>query len=180
MNTYIALLRGINVSGQKMIKMEALRSIFESMGYQEVNTYIQSGNVIFKGKEKDPQYICEAVEQGLAAALGYSVPVIIRTVDELSEVIEKIPFDLSLLTDKERVYVSLLSEKPAHEAIEALNSVENEIDTIKLIGREVYILCRKGYGESQFSNNFLEKKLKVRATTSNWTSVNKIYQLAVK
>jgi uncharacterized protein (DUF1697 family) len=174
MTIYIALLRGINVSGQKVIKMDALKGIFESMQYQNVKTYIQSGNVIFQADEDQYNQLVKEIEDKLLRELGYEVTVIIRTLGELKEIINQNPYHVSELKQDEKIYISFLSEKPTDEAVEVLQSFQNDIDDFRVQGREVYLLCRKGYGKTLFSNQFIEKKLGVNATTRNWNSVNKI------
>jgi uncharacterized protein (DUF1697 family) len=176
MPKYVALLRGINVSGQKIIKMDHLRAIFESMNFQHVITYIQSGNVIFDSEEKDSERLKSRIESELQRVLHFDIPVILRTKEELEEIVERNPFEEAGINEK--LYVSLLSRAPSAEAVAKLETYENEIDTFRIQDREVYVLCRENYGKSQFSNNFMEKKLGVSATTRNWATVNKLIQLA--
>lgn len=178
MTTYIALLRGINVSGQKLIKMDSLKAMFEAMSFRHVRTYIQSGNVIFESDERDHKRLVKLIEEEIARVFGFDVAVILRTKEELEDVIGHNPFAPEQLADGEKIYVSLLSQEPASEAVGQLQAYSNDIDEYRILGREVYILCRKSYGKSQFSNNFLEKKLRVSATTRNWESVNKIAEIA--
>ncbi|KZE82144.1 hypothetical protein AV654_08795 [Paenibacillus elgii] len=178
MNTYVAMLRGINVSGQKIIKMDRLKSIFESMQLQEVTTYIQSGNVIFGTTESDKVVLRDRIESTLKEALGYDVPVVIRSNDELDEVIKLNPFAVAELPEGEKVYVTFLASQPTAEAVAHFESYSNNVDDFRVLNREVYILSRKGYGKSLFSNNFVEKKLKVTATTRNWETVNKLADLS--
>lgn len=177
MGIYIALLRGINVSGQKIIKMDRLRNLFESLNYQSVVTYIQSGNVVFQTAEGDTALIRQTIEHGIKETFEFDVTVVVRTNDELEESIRNNPFDRIELNENDRIYLSYLAERPSEEAIERLLAFKNDSDDYEIIGRVVYILCRTGYGKSLFSNNFLEKKLGVAATTRNWQSVNKIADL---
>lgn len=179
MTVYIALLRGINVSGQKIIKMEHLRAVFEEMQFGQVRTYIQSGNVIFEAAEQDTSLLEEQIEQKIQQVYSFQVPVIVRTSRELELVVEQNPFDITELSANEKVYVSLLSQEPSAEAVQVLETFKSGIDDFHIHGREVYILVRAGYGESLFSNNFLEKKLKVSATTRNWATVNKLNAMAI-
>lgn len=175
---YIALLRGINVSGQKIIKMENLRTIFESMQFKHVTTYIQSGNVIFEAEDQETDLLCHKIEARLQSELGYEVTVILKTNQELEEAIRHNPYEMNESDESGKLYVTFLSRQPSPEAIENLLSYQNEIDEFRILDRVVYIFCRTNYGKSQFSNNFLEKKLKVPATTRNWASVNKIAGIA--
>lgn len=175
---YIAMLRGINVSGQKIIKMEHLRSVFEDLHLGQVRTYIQSGNVLFVAKEQDISALETTIVKKLEEVYGYHVPVMVRTHEELLHVIDNNPFAKMELAESDKIYVAFLSHEPSTEAIQALMTFINDVDDYILKGREVYILARQNYGKSLFSNNFLEKKLKVSATTRNWATVNKLSALS--
>lgn len=174
MTTYIAFLRGINVGGQKIIKMEKLKEIFESLQFQNVKTYIQSGNVMFESTEDSPDILCK-IEAKLESVLGYKVTSIIRTADELEKVIEQNPFSTSEGFEKQ--YVTFLYGEPAAEAVDRLMSYKNDVDDFYVINREVFLLCGKGYGKTKFSNHFLESKLDVLATTRNWKTINKVLNM---
>ncbi|MBD0383018.1 DUF1697 domain-containing protein [Paenibacillus sedimenti] len=180
MPKYVSLLRGINVSGQKIIKMDHLRGIYESMNFGQVISYIQSGNVIFNSTEEDVGLLRDRIQSELARVFVFEVPVVVRTPKELEEVVSRNPFLDVNASENESLYVAFLAKEPSAEAIVKLNTYQNEIDQYHVLRREVYILCRKGFGKSQFSNNFLEKKLAVTATTRNWETVNKLIQLADK
>lgn len=174
MTTYIAFLRGINVGGQKIIKMEKLKEIFESLQFQNVKTYIQSGNVMFESTEDSPDILCK-IEAELESVLGYKVTSIIRTADELEKVIKQNPFSTSEGFEKQ--YVTFLHGEPAAEAVDRLMSYKNDVDDFCIINREVFLLCGKGYGKTKFSNHFLESKLDVLATTRNWKTINKVLNM---
>jgi uncharacterized protein (DUF1697 family) len=176
MTTYVALLRGINVSGQKIIKMEDLKKAFESLRYERVTTYIQSGNVVFGSAAAAP-LLRTQIENKLLKVFGYEVVVIVKTVKEIEEVVRRNPFKKVETGRGEKLYISFLEDKPAKAAAESLTAVKNDVDEIRLSGSEVYILCRKGFGKSLFSNTFIEKKLAVSATTRNWDTVQKLLSL---
>ncbi|OPH57555.1 hypothetical protein BC351_03250 [Paenibacillus ferrarius] len=177
MPRYIALLRGINVSGQKIIKMDKLRDIFESMGFQKVITYIQSGNVIFNSDD-GPDEVRDRIVSELLSQLNFDIPVVIRTVDQFKEVVNQTPHAVIKTEENEARYITFLSQQPSAERLAKLESFQNEVDEFQVIGLTVYLLIRKNYGESKFNNNFLEKKLGVTATTRNWETVNKLILLA--
>lgn len=177
MNTYIALLRGINVSGQKIIKMEALKKAFESLDYKRVTTYIQSGNVVFGSAAANTSLLRTQIQNTLLKTFGFEVPVSVRTLKEIEEIIKRNPFKKVKTHEGEKLYISFLSGKPTKAAEEDLADVKNDVDEIRLLGYEVYILCRKGYGNTLFSNTFIEKKLAVSATTRNWDTVQKLLTL---
>lgn len=174
---YVALLRGINVNGQKLVKMELLRSIFQGMEFEKVKTYIQTGNVIFWDLKKEKDILCNQIETTLKEALSFEIPVILRTLEELESIIDNNPFKNISLSENEKLHVTFLSEVPSNEAKEFINLYKDEIDEVKLQENNIYILCRKGYGKTKFSNSFLEKKLKVRGTTRNFDTLNKIVEI---
>jgi uncharacterized protein (DUF1697 family) len=177
MTTYIALLRGINVSGQKLVKMDQLKGLFEAMQLHNVRTYIQSGNVIFESSEEDALLLRKQIEQRIESAYSFQVTVILRTLRELEKVISHNPYKETELLETDSLYVSFLSEIPTRESIDHCLTFRNDIDEYTILDNEVYILIHKKFGETKFSNNFLEKKLKVAATTRNWATVNKLVSI---
>jgi uncharacterized protein (DUF1697 family) len=169
---YIALLRGINVGG-KVVKMADLRSVMEAMGFENVQTYIQSGNVVFAAEEQDINELTLKLASRLQDEFGFEIPVLIRTLENLEEGVRNNPFSA------DEPYVSFLAKEPDQEGIEKLKSYEDKTeDELKIVGREVYIHCVGGYGRTLYSNAFLEKKLGVPATTRNWKTVNKLIDMA--
>ncbi len=177
MNIYIALLRGINVSGQKIIKMEDLKKAFESLHYKHVTTYIQSGNVVFGSAITTTALLRTQIENKLLKIFGFEVRVIVKTLKEIEETIKRNPFKKIKAQEGEKLHVSFLSGKPAKAAAENLAAGKNDVDEARLSGSEVYILCRNGYGKTLFSNTFIEKKLAVSSTTRNWDTVQKLLSL---
>jgi uncharacterized protein (DUF1697 family) len=174
MSVYIALLRGINVGGNRKVKMETLRGIFEALEYKNVKTYIQTGNVLFETEESDLSRLVDTIVSRLKGELGFEVPVIIRTLEKLEAIVKSCPFEAS---ECENVYISFLSKEPKVEAMDNIKTITSDTAQLRIINREAYILCHKKYHEVLFSNNFLEKKLGVFATTRNWNTVNKIIEL---
>ncbi len=170
MKKYIAFLRAINVGGTKIIKMDALKKIFESFGLANVQTYIQSGNVIFEAKESA---MLEAkIEERLEKALGYKVEVFLRTMDELAKIASQPAFEPQ---GDETLHVVFLrtSQDANHRSEQKLLSFRSEADDFSVKGREVYNL-RRDRDKSVFSNNFIEKILKESCTTRNLTTLRKI------
>jgi uncharacterized protein (DUF1697 family) len=175
MTRYVAFLRGINVSGQKLIKMEALRQIFEMPGIKNITTYIQSGNVLFDSKETDGEKLRVKMEKQLLKQLGYEVPTIIRSLDEIRTIIEKNPFPISN-DDHKKLYVHFLSDEPGKALHALLQPYKAPEEELMIMGREAYLVT-PGYGNSKLSNALVEKKLGVTATTRNWATVNKVLEL---
>ncbi|CAN7552809.1 DUF1697 domain-containing protein [Paenibacillus sp. LjRoot153] len=178
MARYVAMLRGINVSGQKIIKMDRLRQLFESMAFTHVSTYIQSGNVIFNADEVDTAILRDRIVYELKEQLTFDIPVIIRTPAELQEIVQDTPYATVNVDENEQRYVTFLSQAPTTASLAKLEAAQSEVDEYHVKGLTVYLLIRKNYGDSKFSNNFIEKKLGVAATTRNWETVNKLIQLA--
>ncbi len=176
MTRYVALLRGINVSGQKLIKMEELRKHFELPGFSNIVTYIQSGNVLFDTKEKKQDLIRKQIEDQLIVKLGYAVPVIVRSLKEIGEAIANNPFDTPVSGGKARLYVSFLSGLPDEDLIKLIEAFSYEAEKIKVVNREAYLLT-ESYGSTKFPNTFIEKKLGVQSTVRNWNTVNKLTEL---
>jgi uncharacterized protein (DUF1697 family) len=178
MTAYVALLRGINVSGQKIILMADLKKLFESLKFTDVKTFIQSGNVVFQGGKGSDRELAEAIEKAIAKKYSFHVPVIIRKAQELAAVVEANPYRGAKLKEGERIYVSYLSEPPAKDAIKKLGTYGSEVDEFTVKGSEVYILCRGGYGNSVFSNTLMEKCLGVKSTTRNLETTTKLIALS--
>lgn len=181
MTIYIALLRGINVGGKNIIKMADLRRVFQTMGLSEVQTYIQSGNVLFKSNlEEEPLYLM--IEQGIEAAFGFSVAVILRKAEDLERIIINCPFsseaikEAEVSSEGESLYVSLMLHAPNQEKIECLNVYKTDSDEYKIDGREVFLLFRNSIRNSKLANNL--PKLEATATVRNWKTINKLFVLA--
>lgn len=159
--TYVCLLRGVNVGGNKMVKMEELRKTFESLGYTNVRTVLQSGNVIFDAKAKP---------KDLASQLG--VPVVLRTQAELRKVIEANPFPDEAANDPSRLLVVFLSASLPSD--EPLRKVALPYEKFVVKGKEIYIYFAQGAGRSKLAESLTEKKLGVVPTARNWNTVNKL------
>jgi len=176
---YISILRGINVSGQKKIKMADLKSLYESLEFKNVITYIQSGNVIFDTKIQNKQEVINAIETTIQRAYGFQVPVQIRTVLEISKLICSIPFnDVNLVENNTKVLITFLSSKPTKSAVESLQKHIIEPERLIVDNMHVYLYCPNGHGKSKLSNTFIEQKLGVSATTRNWKTVCQLQELA--
>ncbi len=177
MYTYISMIRGINVGG-KRIKMADLKDLYQNMGFGSVKTYIQSGNVIFKSDNADQEYLTESIQQKILETFNYHVEIVIRTNDEIKEVIKSSPFK-----DREDKYlhVTFLSDNPQEKLVQELfqNSGEiiNGYEEFKINSREIYLYLPYGYGRTKLNNNFFEKKLHLNATTRNWKTVNKLLNI---
>jgi uncharacterized protein (DUF1697 family) len=172
---YIAFLRGINVGGNHLIKMEYLRALFAALDFENVKTYIQSGNVIFETEEKDSVKLAAKIEREIEKAVGYEVKTMPRTLDELREIAAHNPFKAET---NAKSYICFLSAAPDAERKDSLLALANDYEAFHFRGREMYCLIRPNNPAKElFANNFIEKHLKVSATTRNLTTVNKILGL---
>ena len=177
MQTYISMLRGINVSGQKKIRMADLKNLYESLSLTDVETYVQSGNVVFESDEKDVTKLRQSIEAQIEKTFGFSVPVLIRTVDDFQRVIREHPFAQE---EAIRVLVTFLYEHPKQSKWEDLSLHKDKVDQFALGEQEIFLFCPGGYGKTKLSNTFFEKKLGIIATTRNWKTVNTLYEMASK
>lgn len=175
MQTYIALLRGINVSGQKKIKMAELRAHLADWGFKEVQTYIQSGNIIVQDAEKDPLKIGERIHEGIQNVYGFDVPVMVVLPEDIDQVLAHNPFLSD--HDPKRLYVTFLSGAPSSAHLDELAEVDYSPEAYALLHKHIYFFSPSGYGRAKMNNNFFEKKLKVKATTRNWRTVNKLKEM---
>ncbi len=177
MTKYIALLRGINVSGQKPIKMADLKSLFEDLKYKNVITYIQSGNVLFDSENSNSDTLANEIADKIKQQYGWDVPVISISSDYLKVVSENSPFINERNESTDRLYVTFLKDEPNAELAEKFKAFDNKPDEFVLKGKVLYGFVPVSYGNTKFSNNFIENKLKTTATTRNWKTVLKLLEM---
>lgn len=178
MQTYISMLRGINVSGQKMIKMDALRQMYELLNFSKVKTYIQSGNVVFESPDTNCLDIEQAIAQQISQTFGFEVPVMVKTLNELKTVIANNPFTDDKHKDVTKLHATFLSQQPQQYYLDKLNTTQYAPDEFVIITNTIYLSCPNGYGKTKLTNNFFETKLKLSATTRNWKTVNELANIA--
>jgi uncharacterized protein (DUF1697 family) len=174
--TYVSLLRGINVGGRNPVAMAALRDLFSSLGHRDVTTYVQSGNVVSSTPARRPADVANAIERAVADQLGLEIVVLVRTPTELAGVVVANPY-AGPSTDPTKLHVTFLRELPARAAVEALDPDRFAPDRFAVAGREVYLHCPHGYGNSKINNTYFEKQLGVAATTRNWRTVRHLADL---
>lgn len=173
MPKYVAFLRAINVGGH-IVKMDHLRTLFESMGFENVETFIASGNVIFESRIKSTGSLEKRIQDSLQQALGYPVATFIRTIDELCAIDLYQPFSDSELNGSGVLYIAFLSGPPGDDEAQKLLSLKSEIDEFHVSGREAYWLCRAKMSESKFSGALLERTLARAATIRNANTVKRL------
>jgi uncharacterized protein (DUF1697 family) len=178
MNKKIAILRGINVGGKRKILMNDLKVLFRDLGFTDIETYIQSGNVIFNSaKELTEIELSDLIENAILKKYEFEVPVIIRKVNQLEQTILDNPFYQKKEVDIESLHLTFLKETPTEENRLETEKYEFNPDRFVVKGKDVFIFCAGKYHQSKLTNNFFENKLKVSSTTRNWKTVLKLLEL---
>ena len=183
MESYVALLRGINVSGQKSMKMQDLRSLLAKNGFLNVQTYVQSGNVIFTMDEESSPFLPEErIEKLIQEKYGFRVRVFVKTSEEIQYILRNNPFLNPADARNNEVnpgslYVSFLSKKPEDEHF-AITENKYLPDSFIIDEKIIYLHCPGGYGKTKLNNTFFEKKLKLDATTRNWKTLTKLAEIS--
>ncbi len=176
MNTYISLLRGINVSGQKKIKMADLRQLYTELGFQNVKTYLQSGNVVFQTESTDQAALASQIAAAIHSKYGFEVPILMRTLADLQRIVETSPYrdqEIKLL------YVTFFNAAPDSALLDAMTAPDNIPDEFTTGVDELFLFVPGGYGRTKLNNNWVERKLKISCTTRNWKTINALIDLAV-
>ena len=178
MTTFLALLRSVNVGGRNKVPMAELRSLVGSLGFGDVATYVQSGNVVFTGSGS-PAAAGKAIGEAVTEHLGLTVPVLVRTDRQLADVLRTSPYR-ALDVDPKTLHVTFLGDSPEPGAARALeaDAVRFDPDRLEVVGSEVFLHCPGGYGETTLNNAFLERRLGVVATTRNWRTVTALAEMA--
>lgn len=181
MPTYIAILRGINVSGRNKILMANLQQLFESLSYCNVSTYIQSGNVIFTTHETPTHIIANTISKAISHEFGFNIPTLVLTGEQLAHSLNSLPYkSLDLETHGNKVLFTFLEQAPNSVNSAALLNYVKPPEQLSIIDKTVYLYCPNGYGKSKLSNAFIENKLDMIATTRNLKTVIKLVEMASK
>lgn len=175
MKTYIALLRGINVSGQKRIKMVDLKQSMEKKALQNVKTYIQSGNVVFDSEISDINLLQNIVHDAILSDFGFEVPILVTEGNKLEKILSENPFKDEI--EENRLYFVLLKNFPEQNLIDEFNKLNFINEDFYITNECVYLCCKKGYGNAKLSNNLVERKLKVDATARNLKTMQKLIEM---
>ena len=178
MAVVISMLRGVNVGGHNKIKMDALRALYESLKLRDAQTYVQSGNVIFKSDERDLARLAKRIEDGIERKFGFRPDVILRTATEMRDVVARNPFAKRRGIEPGKLLVSFLASDPGEEGREKVRQMKCDPEELRAEGRELYIYFPNGQGQSKLSGAALEKALKTPATGRNWNSVTKMLEMA--
>src|ERR1700734_691383 len=177
MPVYISMLRGINVGGHKRIKMDKLRALFEALGFEQVKTYIQSGNIVFKTKKTSASVLSRRIEEKILGDFGFSVSVISRSSDEMAWTIESNPFLKEREIDREKLHVMFLSDAPAPDDLKKLSDLTAAPNQCRSLDREIYFYLPNGVSQSVLMKSPVDRILGVVTTTRNWKTVNSLHQM---
>jgi uncharacterized protein (DUF1697 family) len=180
MQTYISILRGINVGGSKILKMDDLRALYEELGCRDVVTYIQSGNVVFRHDEVHPTELETRIKGKIKDTCQYDVPVIVLALNEMSRIIADNPFTKGTPKDITYLHVTFLSIQPEWDRYFTLKDGQYQGDEFSPGYKSIYLYCPNGYGKTKLTNSFFESKLKLQATTRNWRTANELLRIAEK
>ena len=177
MTACVSLFRGINVGGNRIVSMNELKSLHEALGFKDVVTYIQSGNVVFSSDETDPVQLAQLIEENFARKFGFRAQVIVRTSAELEETITNNPFQNSPEKEPKWVLVLFLATRPESTALQDLQKTYNGPEEIYLIGQELFVYYTGGVGRSKLTLPLIEKKLKTAGTGRNWNTVLRLKEM---
>ncbi len=178
MRVAIALLRAVNVGGRNRIGMDDLRSICESLGLRDVETYVQSGNAVFRTAAGSLDRLAARMEDAIGKRLGFRPAVILRTAPELRETIARNPFAARGGLDPARLLVTFLAAEPSAEARAKLAAIRASPEEMHLAGRELFVYYPNGAGRSKFPQAAVERALKIAGTARNWNTVTKLAGIA--
>jgi len=177
MAVIISMLRGVNVGGHKMVKMDALCALCGSLGLRDAQTYVQSGNVIFRTEGRELVRLSKRIENGIEKSFGFHSDVILRTPAELRDVVKKNPFAARRGIDPKRLVVTFLASDPGKEAREKLLAIKTEPEELRIEGRELYIYYPNGMARPKLTWPIIEKALKTSGTARNWNTVTKLLEI---
>ncbi|MBV8981715.1 MAG: DUF1697 domain-containing protein [Acidimicrobiia bacterium] len=176
MSTYVALLRGINLGSHNKVPMPALRTLVESLGYDDVSTYIQSGNVVLTTSQS-ASAVGDKISKAIAKEFGFDVPVLVRNRSQLQKIVDGNPF-AAKAKDAGHLHVVFLAAKPPAAKVKKLTGADWGDDEVAVTGKEAYLHLPNGYGRANLNNMVVEKNLGVGATARNWRTTTKLLDLA--
>lgn len=178
MSVVIAMLRAVNVGGYQKLNMEALRTLCGGLGLRDVQTYIQSGNLVFRADTGDPEVLARKVEDGIHRKHGFTPDVIVRTTAEMRKVIANNPFAGRPEVEPNRLLVAFMASAPARQARDKVLAIPCEPEELHIKGRELYIFYPNGMARPKIPMARIEKLLATPSTGRNWNTVNKLLAMA--
>ena len=180
MPAYIAMLRGINVGGQKPVRMEQLRESCAALGFHSIETYVQSGNIVFFDEKRSPANLSKSISEAILRDFGFRVPVLVKTAKEMRQVITRNPFLKETGIDPTKLHVTFLTEAASKDALKNLERFPTNPDRFFVGRQEIYLYCPGGCGKTKLSNTAFEKALSMDTTTRNWKTVGTLSEMASK
>jgi uncharacterized protein (DUF1697 family) len=174
----VAMLRSVNLPNHQKVNMQALKTLCTSLRLRDVQTYIQSGNVVFRDGDEDPDALARRIEKAMEASFGFRPVVIVRTAPELRKVIAKNPFAGRKGVEPSKLLVVFMDRAPTKQAQEKLLAIPCEPEELHIRGREVYIYYPDGMARPRISLIRMEKALQCSSTGRNWNTVNKLLAMA--
>lgn len=180
MPVIISLLRAVNVAGHNKVKMDALRELYQSLGLRGAQSYVQSGNLVFRTDAKDLARLQKRIEDAIEASFGFRAGVMLRSSDELKDVVRRNPFAKRSGIEPNRLVVSFLTAEPGPESKQKIAQIKVGPEELHLDGRELYIYYAGGMGTSKLTPAVIERTLKVSGTGRNWNTVTKLLEMAEK
>ena len=178
MTVLISMLRGVNVGGHNKIKMDELRVLYESLKFEDPRTYVQSGNVIFRTREKNSPALAKKIQNAIERKFGFRPEVIVRTTEELRNAITASPFSSQRSLEPGKIVVTFLAGEPGPSAQATLLTLKAYPEELHLKGRELYIYFPDGAGKSKLPWSKVEKLFQTTGTARNWNSVTKMLAMA--
>ncbi len=178
MTSYIALLRAVNVGGRKVVAMADLRGLLDELGFAGARSLLQSGNLVFRGAARSPSQVERLLEAQAARRLGLETDVFVRTDKEWGAIVRANPLRPEAVRDPGHLLVMLLKDAPGRAAVRALQDAIRGRETVRAVGRQLYVMYPDGIGRSRLTNALIEKTLGTRATGRNWNTVLKLAALA--
>ena len=178
MITYIAFLRGINVGGHHKIKMADLREMLQKMNFEAIETYIQSGNIVFKTKNSNKATLEKEMKAEIAKTFGFDIPVLVRERTNLEKILKESPFTNATDIEANKIYYVLLKNEVQESFLDNLQQENYPNELFVITKKCIYLNCRNGAGKAKLTTTILEKKLKVEATTRNHRTLLKLIELS--
>lgn len=177
---YIALLRGINVAGQKSIKMAELKELFEDLKFRNVQTYIQSGNVLFEYHDWETGPMVTAIEKAIKKKFSFEVDVVVRTEKDWPKILKSNPYGAEAKKEPKFLHVFMLKAKPKAPKLDELETYCQNGEKFTLRGSELYVYYGAGAGKSKLALSIIEKKLRISGTARNWLTMQTLAEMLGK
>lgn len=179
---YVSLLRGINIGPHKRMRMPDVVQLYTQLGLTAVQTYLQSGNVLFDAPDNahPPPQLAQQIEQAIVAQYGFEVAVLVLSIAELQHIAQQMPYAPEPAVGADRLLLSFLWHEPTAAQAQTIDPAAHLPNTYQLTGRCVYLRCPNGYSKTELTNSFFERKLKTTATTRNLNTVVQLLRLAAE